>query len=130
MTGLVTLPITYTLLRPSSDDDQLAPRIKTQHKVPHADVVESLRSAQKRKQRRTKRAIVAVAGWAVMAGMVYLIMTTAPTVLKLWNPYDILGISDVSTEPPKSSCTCGKLIIAPLVIEREANQVTLQEAIC
>jgi hypothetical protein len=27
--------------------------------------------------------------------MVYLIMVTARTVPKIWNPYDILGISDV-----------------------------------
>lgn len=40
-------------------------------------------------------------GWAVMAGMVYLIMVTTPVHMKLWNPYDILGISDV-----RASCLC------------------------
>lgn len=30
-----------------------------------------------------------------MAGMVYLIMVTQRTVPKLWNPYDILGVSEV-----------------------------------
>ena len=96
LTGLVTLPLTYTLLRSSTDDDALAPRIKTDYKPQHAGVVEGLRNAQKRKQRRVKRALVVVLGWAIMAGMVYLIMVTQRTVLKIWNPYDILGISDVS----------------------------------
>ena len=30
-----------------------------------------------------------------MAGMVYLIITTQRQTIKIWNPYDILGISDV-----------------------------------
>ena len=33
-----------------------------------------------------------------MAGMLYLILTTQRTVNKLWNPYDILGISESYTE--------------------------------
>jgi translocation protein SEC63 len=86
-------------LRPSTDDDALAPRIKTDYKSQHADVVESLRNAQKRRQRRIKRALVVVLGWAIMGGMVYLIMVTQRTILKIWNPYDILGISDVSHLP-------------------------------
>ncbi|KAH8176314.1 dnaJ domain-containing protein [Sarocladium implicatum] len=98
LTGLVTLPLTYTLLRPSTDDDALAPRIKTDYKSQHADVVESLRNAQKRRQRRIKRALVVVLGWAIMGGMVYLIMVTQRTILKIWNPYDILGISDSLSE--------------------------------
>ena len=83
-------------MRPSKDDDTLAPRIQTSYKTQHADVVESLRAAQKRKQRRIKRAVVALGGWAVMAGMLYLIAVTARTVPVIWNPYDILGVSEVS----------------------------------
>ncbi|KAH7162294.1 Sec63 Brl domain-containing protein [Dactylonectria estremocensis] len=98
LTGLVTLPLTYTLVCPSKDEDALAPRIQTDYKTEHAATVESLRSAQKRKQWRVKRAIVVVVGWAIMAGMVYLIMVTQRTVLKLWNPYDILGVSESFTE--------------------------------
>lgn len=89
--------MTYTLLRPSTDDDALAPKIKTDYKIQHTDVVEGLRSAQKRKQRRVTRAVVALLGWVVMGGMVYLILNTQRTVAKIWNPYDILGISDVSS---------------------------------
>lgn len=98
LTGLVTLPLTYTLVRPSTTDENVAPVIKTDYKTQNADVVESLRSADKKKQRRVGRALFVVAGWIVMAGMAYLIMTTKASVPKIWNPYDILGISDSSTE--------------------------------
>lgn len=60
----------------------------------------SLRAAQKRKQRKIKRALVAVAGWGLMGLMAYLIMTTNPAEQKLWNPYDILGISEVCASLP------------------------------
>jgi translocation protein SEC63 len=97
--ALVTLPLTYTLLRPSKDDTNLAPRIDTDYKPKHADVIQSLRSADDRKQWRVKRALVVLLGWAVMAGMVYLIMVTPPSTAKIWNPYDILGIQDVGLPP-------------------------------
>lgn len=95
LTGLVTIPLTYSLVRPSSDDEKLAPRIQTTYKIKDAAVVGALQSAQKRKQRRVKRTVVALAGWGLMAFMVYLIMVTQPLVMKIWNPYDILGISEV-----------------------------------
>ncbi|KAJ4268793.1 secretory subunit [Fusarium torreyae] len=98
LTGLVTVPLTYTLLRPSRDQDALAPRIKTDYKSEHAATVESLKTAQKRSQWRVKRAITVVIGWTVMAGMAYLIMVTQRTVPKLYNPYDILGISESLNE--------------------------------
>ncbi|KAF5026285.1 hypothetical protein F66182_1635 [Fusarium sp. NRRL 66182] len=98
LTGLVTAPLTYSLLRPSSDQDALAPRIKTDFKSEHAATVESLKTAQKRSQWRVKRAISVVIGWAVMAGMVYLILVTQRTVPKLYNPYDILGIPESLNE--------------------------------
>lgn len=96
VTGLVTLPLTYSLFRRSTDDDALAPRISSDYKTKHGDVVASLRKAQKRKQRKIKRAIFVVLGWALMAGMVYLIIVTKRIVPKIWNPYDILGVSEVS----------------------------------
>lgn len=102
LSGLVTLPLTYTLLRRSTDDDALAPRIKSDYKHKDADVVSGLRSAQKRKQRMFKRALVAMGGWGMMAFMGYLIMTTTPLEAKIWNPYDILGIEDVRI----LSCNC------------------------
>lgn len=101
LSGLVTLPLTYSLLRPSSDGSNQAQAIKTDYRQKHADVVDALRAKQKRKQRRIKRAIVAVGGWALMGAMAYLIMTTQPVVNKLWNPYDILGISEVRSTRPR-----------------------------
>ncbi|KIN06135.1 hypothetical protein OIDMADRAFT_38491 [Oidiodendron maius Zn] len=96
--GIVTVPLTYSLLKPSSDFGATAPRIKTDYRPEHADLIDGQRKAQKRKERRLKRGIAVIVGWAVMALMVYLIMVTARTVPKIWNPYDILGISDSATE--------------------------------
>jgi len=75
-------------------------------------VVADLRAAQKRKQRKVKRTLVALAGWGLMGFMAYLIMTTEPTVAKIWNPYDILGISEVcggpccQTNGPRRATAC------------------------
>ena len=94
----VTVPLTYSLIAPSTDPQARAPRIKTDYKPENADLIQSQRNAQKRQQRRLKRIFVVILGWAVMAGMLYLIMTTQRTVAKIWNPYDILGISESASE--------------------------------
>jgi translocation protein SEC63 len=98
VSALVTVPLTYTLVRPSKDDEKLAPRIQSTSKHGDADVVAALQSAQKRTQRRIKRTLVVVLGWALIGGMAYLIMVTQRTVPKIWNPYDILGISETASE--------------------------------
>jgi len=36
-----------------------------------------------------------VGGWALIAGMIYLISVTARITPKIWNPYDVLGIDSV-----------------------------------
>ena len=93
--GIVTVPLTYSVLKPSSDPGATAPRIKSDYKPEHADLIDTQRKAQRRKDRRLKRIITVVVGWTVMAFMAYLIVVTARTIPKIWNPYDILGISDV-----------------------------------
>ncbi|KAI9166596.1 translocation complex component [Paramyrothecium foliicola] len=98
VSALVTVPLTYTLLRPSKDDEKLAPRIQTTYKPQDGDVVAAIRSAQKRKQRRIKRTLAVIVGWALIGAMAYLIMVTQRTVPKIWNPYDILGISETANE--------------------------------
>jgi translocation protein SEC63 len=98
--GIITVPLTYTVLKPSSDPGATAPRIKTDFRPEHADLVDGQRKAQKRKERKLKRGITVIAGWALMAFMAYLIMVTARTIPKIWNPYDILGIQDVSALSP------------------------------
>jgi translocation protein SEC63 len=93
--GIITIPLTYTVLKPSSDPGATAPRIKTEFRPKHADLIDGQRKAQRRKERKLKRIITVIAGWATMAFMAYLIYVTARTIPKIWNPYDILGISDV-----------------------------------
>ncbi|TVY42135.1 Translocation protein [Lachnellula subtilissima] len=96
--GIVTIPLTYTVLKPSSDPGATAPRIKTDYRPEHADLIDIQRKAQKKKERKLKRILTVVAGWATMAFMAYLIYVTARTIPKIWNPYDILGISDSASE--------------------------------
>lgn len=93
--GIVTIPLTYFVLKPSSDPGATAPRIITDFRPEHADLIDGQRKAQKRKERKLKRILAVVVGWAIMAFMAYLIVVTARTIPKIWNPYDILGISDV-----------------------------------
>lgn len=93
--GIVTIPLTYSVLKPSSDPGATAPRIKTDFRPEHANLIDGRRKAQKRKERKLKRIITVLVGWATMAFMAYLIHVTARTITKIWNPYDILGISDV-----------------------------------
>ncbi|CAG8972163.1 hypothetical protein HYALB_00009711 [Hymenoscyphus albidus] len=96
--GIVTIPLTYSVLKPSSDPGATAPRIKSDYKPEHGDLVDKQRKAQRRKDRKLKRAFTVVVGWSVMALMGYLIMVTAQTIPKIWNPYDILDISESATE--------------------------------
>ncbi|KAI1313672.1 Sec63 Brl domain-containing protein [Xylaria venustula] len=98
LSTIVTLPLTYNLLTPSKDPEALAPRIRTSYQPEHADLIRAQAKAYKRKQRKVKRAIAALLGWAIMAGMLYLIVTTQRTTAKIWNPYDILGIDESATE--------------------------------
>ncbi|KAH8203435.1 hypothetical protein TruAng_002419 [Truncatella angustata] len=94
ITAVVTLPLTYSLLRPSTDAAALAPRIKSDYRSEHHEVVDAQRASQRRKQRKVKRAIAVLFGWAFMGLNLYLVLTTQATVAKIWNPYDILGIPD------------------------------------
>jgi translocation protein SEC63 len=72
-----------------------APRIRTDYKPKHADIIDGLKAKQKRKERKIKRMIFSIAGWSLMALMVYLIIVTARTVPKIWDPYEVLGVSRV-----------------------------------
>ncbi|KAF3026259.1 secretory subunit [Penicillium rubens] len=98
LTGLVTLPLTYNLLRPSKELENTAPRIKSDFKPEHADLIDAQKRKRLRKERRIKRIITVVVGYAVMAWMVYLIVVTARTVVKAYDPYDILGVSRSADE--------------------------------
>lgn len=100
VTTIITLPLTYILLSRTSDPASLFPRIQTDYKPKHGDLVSSQRSKEKRKYRRLGLTLFVLGGWAVMAATMYLIhYTEAPAAQKVWNPYDILGISEVSAFP-------------------------------
>ncbi|EAW07335.1 J domain-containing protein [Aspergillus clavatus NRRL 1] len=98
LTGLVTLPLTYNLLKPSKELENTAPRIKSDFKPQHGDIIDAQKRKRLRKQRRIKRIVTVVAGYAIMAWMVYLIAVTARSVPKIWDPYEILGISRSADE--------------------------------
>jgi translocation protein SEC63 len=98
--------LTYSVLKPSSDPGATAPRIKTEFRPEHADLIDGQRKAQKRRERKLKRIITVISGWAIMAFMAYLIVVTARTIPKIWNPYDILGISDVCNLTSTTGNTC------------------------
>ncbi|KAG0158500.1 hypothetical protein PDIDSM_6015 [Penicillium digitatum] len=98
LTGLVTLPLTYNLLRPSKELENTAPRIKSDFKPKHADLIDAQKRKRLRKERRIKRIITVILGYAVMAWMVYLIVATARTVVKAYDPYDFWGVSRSADE--------------------------------
>ncbi|KAF2715619.1 hypothetical protein K504DRAFT_457778 [Pleomassaria siparia CBS 279.74] len=98
ITSLVTIPVTYSLLKPSKELENTATRITSDFKPEHADLIDGQRKKQKRRERRLKRGIVSVAGWTVIGLMIYLIIVTARTTVKIWNPYEVLGVSTTATE--------------------------------
>lgn len=113
--GLVTLPVTYSLLKPSkgichslvnsgphtynsSDLENTATRIESSYTPEHADLIDAHRRRQKRRERKIKRMIVAGVGWTTIALMVYLMAVTQRSTPKIWDPYEILGVPMSSTE--------------------------------
>lgn len=82
----------------SEELENTAPRIKSDFKPEHADLVEGQKRKRLRKERRIKRIITVILGYAVMAWMIYLIMVTARSTTKVYDPYDVLGVSRVCVE--------------------------------
>jgi translocation protein SEC63 len=95
LTGLVTLPLTYNVLKKNEDIESTAPRIKSDFKPKHDDLIQAQRRAQKRKEFKMKRTIAVILGYLVMAWMVYKIIVTKRIMPKIWDPYEILGLSRV-----------------------------------
>jgi translocation protein SEC63 len=87
--------LNQALIRRFIDLENTAPRIKSNYQPEHADIITGLKAKQKRKERKIKRAIVSIGGWIVIAFMIYLIVVTARTITKIWDPYDVLGVSRV-----------------------------------
>jgi translocation protein SEC63 len=95
LTGLVTLPLTYNVLKKNEDIESTAPRIKSDFKPRHDDLIQVQRRAQKRKEFKMKRTIAVILGYAIMVWMVYKIVVTKRIMPKIWDPYEILGLSRV-----------------------------------
>jgi len=98
VTSLITIPVTYSLLKPSKELENTAPRIKTDFKPEHVDLIDGQRKKQKRRERRLKRGIVSLGGWTIIGLMIYLIIVTVRTVTKIWDPYEVLGVARSATE--------------------------------
>lgn len=98
LTSFVTIPVTYSWLKPSKELENTATRINTDFKPKHADLIEGQRKKQKRRERRLKRMLFSVTGWLLIAYMAYLMAVTARTVPKIWDPYDVLGVSRSASE--------------------------------
>lgn len=100
VTSLVTLPLTYSLLRAPADASKLAKagHIDSSYRPVNADIIDTQRAKQKRKERRLKRMLTAGAGWLVMAYMGYLMYITVRTAPVIWNPYEILDVDMSASE--------------------------------
>lgn len=97
VTTIATLPLTYVLTKSwFSDPTKKFPRIQTDYKPKHADLVASQRKKEFSQGRRWILALFVLVGWAVMSYTAYLIYyVETPAVNRVWNPYDILGIAEV-----------------------------------
>ncbi|KAL3469664.1 Sec63 Brl domain-containing protein [Aspergillus californicus] len=98
LTGLVTLPLTYNLLKPSKELENTAPRIRSDFKPDHEDLIEAQKRKRLRKERRIKRIVTVILGYGIIVYMAYLIVVTARTTTKIWDPYDILGVARSADE--------------------------------
>ncbi|KAL8702661.1 MAG: hypothetical protein Q9201_004162 [Fulgogasparrea decipioides] len=98
ISALVTVPLTYSLLKPTKELENTAPRIQSDFKPPDENLIQGQKRKQWRRERRLKRIITVVAGYTIMALMFYLIAVTKTLIPKIWDPYDILEISRSSSE--------------------------------
>lgn len=102
-------------------------RIDSDYTPEHADLIQGQRKKQKRAERRIKRGILMLMGWALNAFMVYLIIVTARSVTKIWDPYEVLGVSRVSE--PLRDLTSETYSDQNSVCGREGDQEGLPKAL-
>ncbi|KAK4575037.1 secretory subunit [Recurvomyces mirabilis] len=101
ITSLITVPLTYTLLRAPSDGattSEKAAHIASEYQPDNSDIIDTQRAKQKRKELRLKRILFAVSGWLTIAWMAYLMAVTTRAQPKIWNPYDILDVGLSASE--------------------------------
>jgi translocation protein SEC63 len=95
LTSIVTLPLTYVLFSRARDQTASVARIQSDFRPKHSDLVDAQRKTEKKKQRKLWLYAAVAVGWVVIGYMLYLMQTTEVPSQKLWNPYDILEISEV-----------------------------------
>ncbi|KAF2672705.1 hypothetical protein BT63DRAFT_436588 [Microthyrium microscopicum] len=98
ITGLITLPLTYSAFKPNKELENTAPRIRSEYKPRDVELIDEQKKLQRRRERKLKRMILSGLGWVLMSSMVYLIIVTARTIPKIWDPYDVLGVSMSASE--------------------------------
>ncbi|KAL9615150.1 MAG: hypothetical protein Q9167_000356 [Letrouitia subvulpina] len=98
ISALVTVPLTYSLLKPTKELENTAPRIKSDFKPQHENLIQGQKRKQWRRERRLKRIITVVVGYLIIALMMYLISVTNTTIPKIWDPYDILELPRSASE--------------------------------
>jgi translocation protein SEC63 len=98
ITTLVTVPTTISFFKSSKELENTGTRIDSDFTPEHADLIQGQRKKQKRLERRIKRGLVMLGGWALNAAMVYLILITARTTPDIWDPYEVLGVSRSADE--------------------------------
>jgi translocation protein SEC63 len=99
ITGIITLPLTYSAFKRGKALESTAPRIRTDYKDRNADLIDEQKRARKRSERKLKRMAFSALGWLMMLYMVYLMVVTTRTIPKVWDPYDVLGVSRVRPRP-------------------------------
>ena len=98
ISAVITLPITYNVLKASTKLESTAPRINSDFRLPDDDIIQTQKKRQVRRERKFKRVLLMALGYAVMAWMFYLIIVTQRTAPKIWDPYQVLGISRSADE--------------------------------
>ncbi|KAL9103697.1 MAG: hypothetical protein Q9163_001291 [Psora crenata] len=83
---------------PAIEIENTAPRIKSDFRPPDHDLIQGQKRKQWRRERRLKRIVTVVVGYAIMALMLYLITITKTMAPKIWDPYYILDVSRSSSE--------------------------------
>lgn len=89
--------MTYVLAKSwFHDPTKKFPRIQTDYKPKHADLVASQRRKDLSQGPQWVLLFFVLAGWATMFYTAYLIhYVETPAISRAWNPYDILGIAEV-----------------------------------
>ena len=93
--GLITLPLTYNVFKADTNVEAAAAPAQYDYKPADEDLIQESKRNAKRRERKLKRMLAAALGYVVMAGMIYLIIVTARITPKLYDPYEVLGVSRV-----------------------------------